>query len=228
MHIYKSVKKSILCSLTLTSILILLFSIFLWLYNDENPIKNGFTLMGSYFSGITTLTAAYIASLLFNDWRNPHKANFYTNECKSIINCYKELLSIKRNLSILEKQTMEIIYSDNGLAKINPSFLSSEKKLKLQTLNIKIKNETELLFEELTKISSETIMISALTEDSNYLIELINLDNSLTESYQKLLEDLPRNMPYERFNNLQEANKNNYLFIEGKELIKRIKALGKV
>lgn len=228
MNIYKSVKNSIICSIAITLILILISSIFLWLNNDSNPIKNGFTLIGNYFSGITTLTAAYIASLLFNDWRNPHKATFYTNECKSIINCYKDLLSSKRKLSILEQQVMEIIYSDNGLNKLNPNILSPEKKIKLNTFNNEIKKETEYLFEQLTKISSETIMISTLTEDNNFLIEIINLDISLTKSFQKILDDLPENMPYERFNILKEANKNNYLSDKGKELIRKIKTLGNV
>ena len=123
---------------------------------------------------------------------------------------------------------MEIIYSDNGLNKLNPNFLSPEKKIKLNTFNNEIKKETEYLFEQLTKISSETIMISNLTEDNNYLIEIINLDISLTKSFQKILEDLPENMPYERFNILKEANKNNYLFDQGKELIRKIKRLGNV
>lgn len=228
MNIYKSVQKSIFFSLVLTISLILTFTLFLWLNNYKNPIMSSFTLMGNYFGGLTTLTAAYIASLLFNDWRNPHKATFYTNECKTIINCYKDLLSSKRKLSILEKQVIDVIYSDNGLDKLNVNFLSAEKKLKLKTLNNEIKKETEVLFENLTKMSSEIIMLSTLTDDNNYMIDSINLEISLTKSYQNLLEELPINMPYERFNNLQKANKNNYLFREGTDLIKRIKKLGNV
>lgn len=228
MNIYKSVISSILYSLFITLVIIFFSSIFLWLSDDETPIKTGFNLIGNYFGGITTLTAAYIASLLFNDWRNPHKATFYTNECKTIINCYKELLSSRRKLSVLEGQINDVIYSDNGLKKINPNILSTERKLKLKALNKEIEKEVESLFELLTKMSSEIIMLSTLTEDDTYLIENVKLEINLTNSYKKLLDEIPENMPYERFNNLQEANKNNFLLIEGKELIKKIKVLGKV
>lgn len=40
-------------------------------------LDKSFGVMTGVFSGAATLAAAYIASLLFNDWRDQHRANFY-------------------------------------------------------------------------------------------------------------------------------------------------------
>ena len=40
-------------------------------------IEKSLTVMVGVFSGSATLAAAYIASRLFNDWREQHRANFY-------------------------------------------------------------------------------------------------------------------------------------------------------
>lgn len=193
-----------------------------------SPLKDAISTTGDYFGGIAALAAAYIASLLFTDWRNPHKATFYTNECKTIINYYKELLTNKRKLAILESHVMELIYSKNGLKKINPNILNKDVRIQLDELNNEIVSEVKTLFSLITKISSELSMLTSLTEDHEYLIECINLQTSLTNSYKKIINCNAVNQPYEIFNILQEANKNNYLFVQGTTLIWKIKNLGEV
>lgn len=227
----KNISQTIIFICCLVVIPVFCFSFFLYSKADlkyYEILDKSFTATFGFFGGAATLAAAYIASLLFNDWRKPHKATFYSNECKNVINCYKDLLINKRKLSILESQVKELIYSNNGLKKINPNFLSKEAKVQLTVLNNEIEKEIEALFTSLTKMVAELSMLSSLTEDHEYLIECISLQISLTKSYKEILYCNNIDQPYEIFDKLQEANKNNYLFIQGKTLISKIKILGEV
>ena len=61
---------------------IFLFVCVFWFYSSADNktlglLKDSLSTTSGFFGGIATLTAAYIASKLFNDWKDQHKTNFY-------------------------------------------------------------------------------------------------------------------------------------------------------
>lgn len=189
---------------------------------------NHLSALGSLLSAGATIFAAFTAYWLYNDWRDPHQATFYANECKSIINFYKNLLLLQRKLSLQEKEIEKIISKENGVDKKQPTFLSSTEKSKLRELNKQVNLNISELFDVLDRMSSELIMLAYLTQDPEYMVDSINLESSLTKSYIKPFEENNEGTPYAKFNELQKANRNNFLIVQGAELITRIKKLGKI
>lgn len=79
-YFYKNMKFSKLFSIVIfvSSIAtILLFALIFWLYSNADTntlvlLKESLSITSSFFGGITTLIAAYIATTLFNDWKVQH------------------------------------------------------------------------------------------------------------------------------------------------------------
>lgn len=73
------IKSKILKSLALCFIGLLFTFAFTWIVFDfqksSDGLKDTWAIVASIFSGFCTLVAAYIASLLFNDWRVQHNKN---------------------------------------------------------------------------------------------------------------------------------------------------------
>ena len=60
---------------------IFLFAFLFYLYGD---LKDALSDAASFFGGIATLVAAYIATQLFNDWREQHNKTILANEAKAV------------------------------------------------------------------------------------------------------------------------------------------------
>ncbi|MFC6053866.1 hypothetical protein A6M14_09715 [Acinetobacter sp. Ac_877] len=73
MNIQKKIKCIIACTIALIIVLIISSIIYLGCSKDSSPVINSLTLIGGYVGAITTLAAAYIASLLYVDWRSQIK-----------------------------------------------------------------------------------------------------------------------------------------------------------
>lgn len=69
-----------------TSLATLFLFVFLfYLYGGEDgALKDALSTTASYFGGIATLVAAYIATQLFNDWREQHNKTILANEAKAV------------------------------------------------------------------------------------------------------------------------------------------------
>ena len=67
------IKEKILNCFAIAFVSTLFIFAFTWIIfdfqNSDNTLKDTWGIVSSLFGGITTLIAAYIASLLFNDWR---------------------------------------------------------------------------------------------------------------------------------------------------------------
>ena len=68
---------------------ILLFAFIFWLYSNSDSktlstLKDALSTTSGFFGGITTLIAAYIASKLFNDWKDAHNKNIDAQLCMKI------------------------------------------------------------------------------------------------------------------------------------------------
>lgn len=67
--IQKKIKCIIACTIALIIFLIVSSIIYLGCNKDSTPVMSSLSLIGNYVGAITTLIAAYIASLLYVDWR---------------------------------------------------------------------------------------------------------------------------------------------------------------
>ncbi|OOW10199.1 hypothetical protein MF4642_07555 [Acinetobacter sp. MF4642] len=75
-------------TLAITFIILLFLFAFTWIIfdfqNSSDSIKDTWIIVSSLFSGIATLAAAYIATQLFNDWREQHNKTILANEAKAV------------------------------------------------------------------------------------------------------------------------------------------------
>ncbi|WP_147387782.1 hypothetical protein [Acinetobacter sp. WCHAc010052] len=55
----------------------------------EQPLKDTLSITASFFGGFTTLTAAYIASRLFNDWKDQQRHQNSLEFAKIVLDSYK-------------------------------------------------------------------------------------------------------------------------------------------
>lgn len=79
--------KSLVSNIVAICILILLFLMaFTWIIFEFNShsssLKDSLSIVSSLFGGIAALAAAYIASRLFNDWKEQHNKQILASEAK--------------------------------------------------------------------------------------------------------------------------------------------------
>lgn len=100
---------------TIAVCLCLLFFIvaFIWIafhFNDStSAFKDSLDIGASFFSAIATLAAAYIASTLFNDWREQHNKNIEAQFSKEIMDLACESnYQLLQALNIIERHIQNI------------------------------------------------------------------------------------------------------------------------
>ncbi|PJG65308.1 hypothetical protein CVD09_16990, partial [Acinetobacter seifertii] len=200
---------------------IVAYSVALLLYCTSKTLigadADSISAFGSVLSAIATIYATYVAIKLYAHWTDPHKASFYVNECKNILDIYKQLHLCQRNLSILELDLLNLVSTENGLGIRDESDFSEDELLKLNTLNSLIDKAIDALYTKISELQAEVIMLSALTEDHEFLIQSINLEASLTRSYSVPREVNSNLDILEKYKKLKVANQNNYLIVQGKE-----------
>lgn len=64
--------------------------IYLGCQKNPTPILSSLTLIGSFIGAFATLIAAYIASLLFNDWRKQHNKQVLAFEAKETFHLFHD------------------------------------------------------------------------------------------------------------------------------------------
>lgn len=84
--------------------------------SNNHPLKEALSITASFFGGFATLTAAFIGSKLFNDWRHQHKASFYEKYYydlrNSVFEVYKSYLNLKTFLLDEYNQEFNEAYFD--------------------------------------------------------------------------------------------------------------------
>lgn len=94
--------KSLVSNVIATCILILLFLLaFTWIffdfYNTSSSLKDSLSIVSSLFGGIATLAAAYIASKLFNDWKEQHNKQVDSDFIMKLYDCLFEMRQSSTN-----------------------------------------------------------------------------------------------------------------------------------
>lgn len=70
-----------------------------WCGDTAHPLAEAFSTTATYFSGLAALGAAYIATRLFNDWKEQHNKTILALEAKEV---FRKLADIKLDLARYE------------------------------------------------------------------------------------------------------------------------------
>lgn len=102
----KEIKGIVANTIAIAFIGLLFLFVLTWIIFDfqdsSTSLKDTWTIVSSLFGGITTLIAAYIAALLYSDWKDPHNSTIETQH-------KKEILSVIRALAPMEEKYYRII-----------------------------------------------------------------------------------------------------------------------
>lgn len=86
---------------------------------SEQPLKDALSITASFFGGFATLIAAYIASLLFNDWKDEKnyelESKYLENTLLNIAPIFSELMLIRNDSNNLKKIDSIAILKTNYL-----------------------------------------------------------------------------------------------------------------
>ncbi|ENV16440.1 hypothetical protein [Acinetobacter guillouiae] len=98
--------------------------------SSNYPLKEALSITASFFGGFATLTAAYIASRLFNDWRlekdHDTKAIYLNNAIQKLSEIHSNLIASRNNANNLMKIKNNLILKTDY---INQLSISHKKTL---------------------------------------------------------------------------------------------------
>ncbi|MER8125632.1 hypothetical protein ABS238_02595 [Acinetobacter nosocomialis] len=176
----------LLCSI----ITIFIFGVIYYLMlNDNNSvgiIKESLTLTASFFGGIATLAAAYIATILFNDWR--HQASFdlkkfHVNEISFLLALSYDDLHKMKEILINIKNTKEF----KVLSEKYCSFKAKDLRDEFYSKQLNVK-----MLDRLNKTDNEIFKIYSIYQNHiSYLLDHFNrIQGSYICYYNKLISEM--------------------------------------
>ncbi|WP_347472705.1 hypothetical protein ABEF81_08545 [Acinetobacter thermotolerans] len=89
---------------------IFLFAFIFYLYGGERSVlEDALSMTASFFGGIATLVAAYVATQLFNDWRDQHRAAYISSVGDNVSNMLSDIFQkiIELDLVILNSEVIK-------------------------------------------------------------------------------------------------------------------------
>lgn len=133
----RDVKNIVANTIAITCVGLLFLFAFTWIIfnfqGSATSLKDTWSIVSSLFGGIATLAAAYIASILFNDWRVQENEIFKRDLAHAIYNDMGTLLS----MLLVKHEKHDINEIQIQFQKINHSLLLySKKELKIKRLII--------------------------------------------------------------------------------------------
>ncbi|WP_010117525.1 hypothetical protein [Acinetobacter sp. P8-3-8] len=86
----------------------------------KQPLKDALSISASFFGGFATLTAAYIASKLFNDWKEQHNLQIIALEAKNAFHLFHkqadQIYEFKCKIEDIENNKSEVKLSERRVA----------------------------------------------------------------------------------------------------------------
>ncbi|UOH16900.1 hypothetical protein [Acinetobacter sp. NyZ410] len=165
--------------------------------SSNYPLKEALSITASFFGGFATLTAAFIASKLFNDWKDQHNKQIINNFGLQV---YENFTEFEKKLSIHQQylqQLDEII--ENYDYPVNKITLQTDNNMQYLNNIINSIGEIKIVFNSLYSqfqaysIASGNLSIKYLTYN-DYLLQfneiyLLNddiyyLDENLKDWYE--------------------------------------------
>lgn len=174
--------------------------------------KDSLSITGSFFGGIATLAAAYIATLLFNDWKEPYYQEKLDECIENIYKVSSDLLNyhtstyLKKigniNCLISEKS---VLISNNNQIEINKFYDEISPLIQEVTLEINLIGQKLFHLNSIfMKYTFKDHEIALLTKDL-----LINLNHTTERylNYQTKLLEVKKNNLLIKYVNSQENHK---------------------
>lgn len=205
--------KSLVSNVIAICILILLFLLaFTWIFFDfyktSSSLKDSLSIVGSLFGGIATLAAAYIASKLFNDWKEQHNKNIEAQLCMKAFDYIQgfefELIDIERftiNYLISSDKRKLMKKFDENLERLN--VIADKSSIVLSDLGFfiptkeydkKFKPQFDIIIDQLQQyISTYDSAFRAFDHNQNhekYIQTYRQLTASLRERYRATFVEL--------------------------------------
>jgi len=190
---------------------ILLFALILWLYSNADTktlalLKEALSTTSSFFGGITTLVAAYIASSLYTDWKAQTK---YAEQLKNISNI---AVKFKKIPSIIE--TIRSDKSNADFLSDRYNYVTGKKKHIDESLEFKIPS-----FDVITNLIDELeealilVKVYSFSTDNNELdSRILDFKHSLKvwmSGFHKLKNDFNTS----KISNLDFTNIIDYVYL---------------
>lgn len=179
-----------LCSLTVA---FFFFTLWLFSYNHaEAPLKEAWSISVSFLSATATISAAVIASRLFQNWKSQHS---FTEQVSILSEMLKQTVKI-RDL-ILESRVNEdltkiILNQDVNIDNLNNSYAAQIEKLdQVGTEIMSLKNFEKIIYLlSNNKDRSPIFKVSDLSEDNLLQIQILQQDllTQLICFYQDIFE----------------------------------------
>jgi len=99
---------------------IFLFAIIFYLYGGgSDALRDALSMTAGFFGGIATLVAAYIATKLFNDWKEQHNKQILAFEAKKL---HLDLSGLMRVIAEFETTKLNINHNYINLSPIHKQF----------------------------------------------------------------------------------------------------------
>lgn len=165
------------------------------LEGTENPLKEAVTSSASLLAILATLTAAYVASKLFNDWREQHNKSV-RNEFS--LETYRKFSEFDHSLSLcgfnIESLQDDIKDSPYHITSGTPAYTNLISEIE------KVTNSLVLVKINFSSYLQAQRAYGAVTGQSDHVRQVIN--NYISE-YSKIT-----NKPLKEFENVQEFTNN--------------------
>ncbi|MDQ9019932.1 hypothetical protein RFI02_02300 [Acinetobacter sichuanensis] len=159
--------------------------------DSATALKDAWSTLGSFFGGIATLTTAYVASLLFNDWREQEKITFIRNIAHETANLITQLNLSMQQYPKLNLSELKILHSKiiTNLSFLNRQIKDEEMRIVNENFSDFMRDFYSIAAEGIDTPSLEVITkqkindnIRTLETECNYISHLINID----KVYEKL------------------------------------------
>lgn len=177
--------KEIIANIVAVIIIVMFFItmfVFILFYcaNSATALKDSLTTLGSFFGGIATLTTAYVACLLFNDWRDEKRylieVGFTENAISAIeliedklfvfhTSKIEDLSMVKKNFYYLYKLVTSRDWRTTSVEKYKTYHLEAARII----MDLTIKGENELNEDERKVILKYRGVLSSVKDE---LVEL--------------------------------------------------------
>lgn len=203
MSISNSIRKNKINKLVSTVVLgttfstVLLFGLIFYMYFNPaigypSALKEAFSITASFFGGIATLVAAYIAAQLFNDWRAQHNKQITNEFALKTYNFFSKFEESIFKLQTIFAELTECI-----------DFLD-EQPISLEDPVVKLKRDEIVLFFKQIKICKSNYELF-LNQLADYSIMSNNEDHYLPLAKELLRAQLqtlldPNEHSYSTFN----------------------------
>lgn len=191
---------SVIGGIFILAIVYILFWVLLLCLESPNAAKEAINILGSYFGGVATLWAAFIAAYLFNDWKDQHNKGIDAQLCMKVMDSVYDC-----DLNLLRINTFMVDY------------LSTPHKISYQQeLNINLKQLRDIIN---IMASSLCILGHIIPEDDynqEFLPNLQSVIDDLEEYYKAInttFRGLNTPMPIEfiqSYNTLCEGSRIKY------------------